>query len=587
MEVRPALVLLLSGLLWLAAIGLAGCQRDVVPPLVEVNEVSPRAIELGERLELRGAGFPQGRAALVTFSGVIHRAGEGDSSASIVVEGVVATTERIEIVVRESFEERFCGRGDRATHATFVGEVEVAFASKNPGAPPLVGAMKGVNLDVRPASVRADVLEARAAEGNRVLAFVGLVTSAPSARGLLIDEVKAGSIGEAYGIRQGDFLTAFDGVHVFGPEDVLPASSREARLRIRHVEEGGEGSEETKVVPLNGYAGHRVPRELEPALVIVALALVALLLFVVPGPAALTRIEIGLAARLRGRRWPALLRAAFGDRVDACASILGTATLATFALGPHVLGPDLDGIALVVVATSALVAARAAGASGIVATLRACVDVTVSVLVLVIALVELAALGGAVHLSELVRAQGGAPWQAAAAQKPAAAALAVIYCVALVGILRTRSEKASSRVAVRVLERVGLLCASSIAVAAFFGGWNLPGTDDVRTTSLRVLAALVFVMKTWLVAGGLSGIATLAASWSLADSRRFALKKLGLALLVAAILVVVERRLAPSAAVENAFGAAAVTTVVLLLSRSAGRIKSALGRREPHASPFL
>jgi hypothetical protein len=582
--VRPAFVFLL---LWLAAIGLAGCQRDVVPPLVEVTEVSPRAVELGERLELRGAGFPQGRAALVTFTGVIHRAGESDSSASIDVDGVVATSERIEIIVREPFEERFCGRGERATHATFVGDVEVAFASKNPGAPPLVGTMKGVSLDVRPGLVRTEVREARAAEGGRVLAFLGLVTSAPSARGLLVDEVKPGSIAEAYGVRAGDYLTAFDGVHVFGPEDVLPSSSREARIRIRHVEEAGEGSEETKVVPLDGYAGHRVPRELEPALVIVALALAALLLFVIPGPAALTRIEIGLAARLRGRRWPVLLRSAFGDRVDAGASILGTAMLSTFALGPHVLGPDLDGIALVVVATSALVAARASEVRGFVATLRACVDVTVSVVVLVVALVELAALGGAVHLAELVRAQGGAPWQAAAAQKPAAAVLAVIYCLALVGILRARSEKASGRVAVRVLERVGLLCASSIAVAAFFGGWNLPGTDDVRTTSLRILAAFVFVVKTWLVAGGISGIASLASSWSVADSRKFALKKLGLALLVAASLVVAERRLAPSAAVENAFGAAAVATVVLLLSRSAGRIKSALGRREPHASPFL
>jgi hypothetical protein len=109
----------------------------------------------------------------------------------------------------------------------------------------------------------------------------------------------------------------------------------------------------------------------------------------------------------------------------------------------------------------------------------------------------------------------------------------------------------------------------------------------MRTTSLRILAAVVFVAKTWLVAGVISGIASLASSWRLADSRSFALKKLGLALLVAAILVVAERRLAPSAAVENAFGAAAVTAVVLLLSRSAGRIKSALGRREPHASPFL
>lgn len=581
---RPALVLLL---LWLAAIGLAGCQRDAVPPLVEVTEVSPRAVELGERLELRGAGFPQGHAALVTFSGVVHRAGESDSSASIEVDGVVATTERIEIVVREAFEERFCGRGDRATHATFAGDVEVAFASKSPGAPPLVGTMKGVTLDVRPASIRADVLASRAAEGGRVLAFLGLVTSAPSARGLLVDEVKRGSIAESYAIRPGDFVTAFDGVHVFGPEDVLPSSSREARIRIRHVEAGGEGTEDTKVVSLDGYAGRRVPRELEPALVIVALVLAALLLFVIPGPAALTRIEIGLAARLRGRRWPALLRSAFGDRIDAGASILGTAMLSTFALGPHVLGPDVDGIALVVVATSALMAARASEARGFVATLRAFVDVTVSVLVLVVALVELAALGGAVHLSELVRAQGGAPWQAAAAQKPAAAVLAIVYCLALIGVLRARSTSSRVRVAVRVLERVGLLCASSVAVAAFFGGWNLPGVDDVRTTSLRALAALVFVAKTWLVAGLVSGIASLASSWTLAESRRFALKKLGLALLVAAILVVAQRRVAPSAAVENAFGAAAVATVVLLFSRSAGRIKSALSRREPHANPFL
>lgn len=568
----------------LAAIGLAGCERDAVPPLVDVNEVAPRSVEAGDRLELRGAGFPQGRAALVTFSGVLHRAGESDSSASIDVEGVVATADRVEIVVRESLEERFCGRGERATHATFVGDVDVAFASKNPGAPPLVGTLRGVTLDVRPSSVRAGVIEARAVEGTRVLAFVGLVTSAPSARGLLVDEVKKGSIGESIGIRAGDFLTAVDGVHVLGPEDVLPASSREMRLTVRHVEEGAEGSEDTKLVPLTGYAGRRVPRELEPALVIVTLALAALLLFVVPGPAALTRIEIGVAARLRGRRWPALLRSAFGDRVDAVASVLGTAMLATFALGPHVLGPDLDGIALVVVATSALVAARASEVRGFVATLRTTLETTTGLVVMIVALVELATLGGAVHLAELVRAQGGAPWQAAAAQKPAAAVLAITYCLAVVGIVRARAGRTARG---RVLERIGVLCASSVAVAAFFGGWQLPGIDDARSVSLRVLAAFVFVVKTWLVAGAISGIASLASSWTVADGRRFAVKKLAPALLVAAILVVVERRLAPSAAVENAFGAAAVAVVVLLSSRSVARIKSALSRREPHASPFI
>jgi hypothetical protein len=104
---------------------------------------------------------------------------------------------------------------------------------------------------------------------------------------------------------------------------------------------------------------------------------------------------------------------------------------------------------------------------------------------------------------------------------------------------------------------------------------------------LRVLAAFVFVVKTWLVAGLVAGVASLASTWSSAEARRFAMRRLAPALLVAAILVVLERRLAPSAAVENAFGAAAVATVVLVSLRSAGRIRSSLSRREPHASPFL
>src|SRR5438552_2409763 len=108
---------------------------------------------------------------------------------AIDAEGVVATNERVEIAFRDALEEAFCGHGDRAAHATFVGDVEVAFASKAPGAPPLAGMLRGVILDVRPVSVGAAVLDARAIEGGRVLAFLGLVTTTPSARGLLIDEV--------------------------------------------------------------------------------------------------------------------------------------------------------------------------------------------------------------------------------------------------------------------------------------------------------------------------------------------------------------------------------------------------------------
>jgi len=43
----------------------------------------------------------------------------------------------------------------------------------------------------------------------------------------------------------------------------------------------------------------------------------------------------------------------------------------------------------------------------------------------------------------------------------------------------------------------------------------------------------------------------------------------------------------PSASVESAVGAAVSTAMVLFLVRFAGRVRSALLGREPHASPFL
>ena len=154
---------------------LGGCDSGGLPPLVEVTEVSPRSLEVGDRLEIRGAGFPQGRTARLTFRGTIRRPGRGEThGASIDAEGVVTASDRIEVVVTDALEEAFCGHGDRATHVTMSAELEVAFSSSVPGAPPLAGVMRGLVLDVVPSSVRGSVLEARAAEGKRVLGYVGI-----------------------------------------------------------------------------------------------------------------------------------------------------------------------------------------------------------------------------------------------------------------------------------------------------------------------------------------------------------------------------------------------------------------------------
>ena len=257
-------------LLAFATLGLMACERDGVPPLVEVSEVSPREIEVGDRMELRGAGFPQGRTARVTFRGTLLRPGRQPMhGASIEADGVVASADRIEVVVSEPLEDRFCGHGDKAVHTTMTGDVEVAFASSAPGAPPLVGVMHGVTLDITPSSVRASVVESRAVEGAHVLSFLGVTPGVATPRGLPIEKVAPGSPGDQAGFQLGDLISAVDGVHVREVSDVTPASARSAQITLRH---GDSGTEETKSVAMIGYAGERIPLEYGPALLVVGLA---------------------------------------------------------------------------------------------------------------------------------------------------------------------------------------------------------------------------------------------------------------------------------------------------------------------------
>jgi hypothetical protein len=150
--------------------GVAACRREQVPPLVEIAEVSPRELEIGDHVEIRGAGFPQGRKAKVTFEGTVRKPGVAAAqSVSIESDGIVASTARVEVVVREALEEGFCGKGDQAAHATFEGAVRVAFSSTDPDAvAPLGAVLRGVSLDVRPAELRADLAGVLSIGGIRI-----------------------------------------------------------------------------------------------------------------------------------------------------------------------------------------------------------------------------------------------------------------------------------------------------------------------------------------------------------------------------------------------------------------------------------
>lgn len=604
---------------------LAGCERDATPPLVEVTEVFPREVEVGDRVELRGAGFPQGRLARVTFRGMLSRPGQSPiHGATIEADGVVSSSDRIEIVVGEAFEERFCGHGDHAVHTTMTGDVEVAFASSAPGAPPLVGIMHGLVLDVTPSSVRSAVVEQRKAEGVRVLGFLGVTPGTATPRGLPIEKVEPSSPADLAGFQTGDLISAVDGVHVRELADVAPASARAAQITLRH---GDSGTEETKSVPMIGYAGDRIPSEYGPALLLVGLALAFLVLLVLPAPVIASSLELRVARRLRTSGAKAAIAALFGRGPRAVGSALASVLVGTFALGPHVIGADLDAALLLLAAIALFLASRVAAARGSRASARAAAEIAIPGLVLAASLAGIVVHGGALRLVEIVRAQGGSPWEFAALRQPVACALAFAYLGGLLVMLRPRDEvallgdarvedselpartegaarTAAARAAAartagtvpsgsrrendgRLLERLGLIVACALAVAVFFGGWQLPGGTDARSTFLQIVGAVVFVAKTWGLAGALLGVAAIASPWSTHEARLFVLRRLVPALAVGAAFVAVSRKIAPSESLEAALGITVVTAFALLAFRTVLRIRGAMLRPEPHASPFL
>jgi len=55
----------------------AACDaRDNSPNLLEVSDLNPHSLEVGDRLTLTGSGFPEGRTAKVSFHGDVFRAGQ-------------------------------------------------------------------------------------------------------------------------------------------------------------------------------------------------------------------------------------------------------------------------------------------------------------------------------------------------------------------------------------------------------------------------------------------------------------------------------------------------------------------------------
>jgi hypothetical protein len=571
-------VVLFRFVLLIVCLAFLGCEPQVAPPLVEVTDLTPREIEPGDRLEIHGTGFPQGRTGRVKLAGTVFRPGEAPTrGVSVEAEGVVAAPDRLEVIVRDPIVERLCGAGERAAHATFRADVEISFASNAAGAKPLVGRLRGATLDILPASASATAVDDRLKDGAKVLAFLGIVSGAPSGRGLPVEQVTAGSPAARAGIQVGDLVSSVDGVHALSVGDVTPASARSTELAIRH---GDSGEEETKTLSLVEFSGERIPIEYAPALLVVGLALAILVVLLLPGPPFLAAMEMRIASRLRRTSLRSVFAALLGGRHAGLTALL-SALLAGFAMMPYVFGREIDGIILLLAGATLLVAARVARERGVIASIRTVLQAGLAVIALAGSLALAIAQVGAIELAELVRLQGGAPWQLTAARHPSCAIAAFVYSCAIVALLRHDAARP-------LQTRAGVFITAALGVMVFFGGWQVPGLLDARHTSgILLLAATAFLLKTWLFAGLLIGASRVASKLGVVEVQGMVVKRLVPALLLATACVFASRRFAPSIAIETAFGGTFFAVAFLFALRVATRVRAALAQPEPHASTVL
>jgi NADH-quinone oxidoreductase subunit H len=597
------------------------CTGQPTPQLVQVLDVTPREVELGDSVALVGGGFPAGKAARVTFRGTLHRPGERPlAGAEIVAAGTVVGPDRVEVSFGEANEALFCGAGDRATHTTFEGEVEVAFAAAVRGASPIAGVLSGVTFDVRPSASASDFEHER--EGARVLDWAGLRVggSARIGSGLPVEAVEPGSRAEASGIAAGDVIVYFDGVRVASVGDILPApGEREATAFVRTP---GSVSEVARTIAVDGFR-RAPPAELLGGALAILTALATVLLFGSPaGPLANALHGAGTRVRARvsldgGSRGSAVARLAnalsaaakeaFPSAgapavVDAAAGAL----LAVLPFGQYLVASQLDVGVLFVAAAAAMITAAVAGSASPWGALRAALHVVCQHLPGAIAVASVVLTTGSLRIQEIERAQGGWPWDWLAFKSPCGllAAVLLLACGLIEPDEARRSRGVDALVDGSLAEasprrgawidaacRAQRVIVAGLACSLFLGGWRLPGMapaeQDARP-ALELAGAAWLLGKTW----GLV-MALALARWAM--PRRFLAERtrraamsfvpLSLAALAGAAAWT---WWSPARATQLLVSGSLVALVALAGAAVAGRLRRALGPEESaHLSAFL
>jgi len=531
---------------------LTGCVSTEAPPqLLNVLDFAPREAEVGDRLEVIGAGFPEGKSARVVFKGTLYRPGhKAIKGVEIDVESASSSADKIEMMFTEGLQTSFCGSGDDAMHTTFKGDVIVSFPASTPGALPITGSARDVQIDFRAPSSRRAVVQARQDEGDRALKFMGLTVSdeSPASGGLMTTAVRPASPADRAGILAGDLITGFEGVRVVSKADVNPdGTSRFAAMTLRRGTDAS--AEESKQISVEGFRPS-APADLLAAGVILLVAAAIIMLFMAPVAGIITWVERRVSARMQSRIGPNragpqgfLVWMADGIKSIMKEDIIPTesdhplfrlapylvfmgvsATFCVMPFGQHLIDADLDiGILFVIAVTSLVTIGFMMGgwASNnkwsMLGGIRSAAQIISYEIPGAVAIVCIVMMTGSLRVQSIIQAQGGLPWEWFMFRNPITFVLFFLwFTTALAEGNRAPfdlPEAESELVAGYSTEYSGMrylffffaewanvfvMC--GIASALFLGGWQIPGLTPAQQEAsfgLQCLGAVVFQLKSW------------------------------------------------------------------------------------------
>ncbi len=606
------------GLLCVGA-ALSGCETQPTHEVIALQDLSPRQVEVGDRVVIHGSGFPLAgdiRRLTVRLSGTLSRPGlaacarpvsltlsdpqttgsSADPITGVEREAVYAAASlhtlrveggsRIEFTVTDEILRALSTcpgeRAPAASHATvsLTGphagvsvEVETLQGARLASA----HALRGPRIDLlAPWNRTLDGERMARAEAERTLGFLGIHLAAahPNEGGLRVERVAQGSPADEAGILDGDVLERIDGTTLLGVGDLRPApGSDTALLSVRR----GDAVEDRPVRVTALTRGAPDDAVATTVLLLVGLAFVTFGMGSQRGLLAWTAARLadrhGAGVLSNWRGWRGML-ADLGARMrdDRELAVLAGAAVSTTALaapfGQSLCAADPDvavwhaASAVGAVALSAAVAHGSASHGALGAGLRAAGRRAVWELPAMAAVGAAVALAGDLGARGVMASQGGAPWAWNLFRNPAMLVMGAAHLASL-ALLSPEAREAPTR-SMRASAWTLLAARAALVSVTLLGGARVPGVELATQESavgFQMLGAALMLAKAWAVVALLRWAAPRVAAVHPTVRTTLALRYLGPLSVIGAVLVVagdaVARVLSP------AHGELAVTVLSL------------------------